>query len=153
MVAAHLQSSLDYYPLNIAMAEEDLPQIREAGLDAAADAAVDQIFQSGLEYLDQFGLDANTTNNLAWVAAINGRHYERSLTLARRAVFLVPDSVSYRDTLAELLFRVDRPSEAIEIQRQCLVDQPDLWHIHEQIERFSGAESGRVDGLPVGRGL
>lgn len=136
---AHLQSSLDYFPLNIAMAEEDLPKIRAAGFDALADTAVDRIFQTGLAYLDQFGLDANTTNNLAWVTAINGRHYDRSLTLARRAVFLVPDNVSYRDTLAELLFRVGRRGEAVEIQRQCLRDQPDLWHIHEQIERFSKA--------------
>lgn len=138
-VETHLQAALDYYPLNIAMVEEDLPKIREAGFDDLADAAVDRVFETGAKYLDEFGLDANTTNNLAWVTAINGRHYERALDFARRAVFLDPESVSYRDTLAELLFRLGRRSEAVEIQQQCLLDQPDLWHIHEQIERFRTA--------------
>ncbi|WP_164102693.1 ATP-binding protein [Candidatus Laterigemmans baculatus] len=138
-VAAHLNAALDYYPLNIAMLEEDLPRIREAGFDDLADAAVDRVFATGRQYLEQFGLDANTTNNLAWVTAINDRHYEPALVLARRAVFLDPDNVSYRDTLAELLFRVGRPGEALAIQQQCLLDEPDLWHIHEQIERFRTA--------------
>lgn len=137
--AEQLQLALDHYPMNIEMAEEALPKIRKAGFDDVANAAIDRLFETGLEYIEHFGLDANSANNLAWVAAINGRNYERALTLSRRAVFFVPDSVSYRDTLAEILFRMGRAGEAIAIERQCLLDEPDQWHTHEQIERFSQA--------------
>ncbi len=131
-----MQKSLEYFPMNITMAEEDLIRVRDAGCPEVADTILDTIFKTGEEYLQQFPLDANATNNVAWVAAIYDRHLERATELSQHAVFLVPDSTSYRDTLAEILFRRGNGPAAAAIERQCLWDAPDQWHLHEQIVRF-----------------
>lgn len=133
------------FPVDITMAEETLLKIRKIGMRDVADRVTDSIFESGSQYVQQFANDANTLNNLAWVSSINGRNYEKALELAQRAVFLEPDSVSYRDTLAEVLFRLGRIDEAIALQRQCLLDSPDHWHLHEQIARFQAASRANVE--------
>jgi tetratricopeptide (TPR) repeat protein len=139
--AKALESAAIQFPMDITMAEEQLPRIRQAGMEDLADQALDRVFNTGLEYLERFPGDANASNNLAWVASISGRHYEQSLQLASRAVFLEPDSVSYRDTLAEVLFRMGDAAQAIRLEQQCLLDAPDHWHLHEQIERFGQSDS------------
>ena len=85
-------------------------------------------------------LETDCLNNLAWGAAVNGQHYEEALELAQRAIFVEPDSVSYRDTLAEVLFRLGRIQQAIVVEENCVVDSPDEWHLHEQLERFQNEQ-------------
>lgn len=141
MVLKSLTNARLHFPVDITMAEETLLKVRSAGMSEVADQVVDSIFETGLQHLQRFPNDANTLNNLAWVSSINGRNYAKSLELAQRAVFLEPDSVSYRDTLAEVLFRLGRIDEAVAIERQCLLDSPGHWHLHEQIARFEAADS------------
>lgn len=131
-----LQRSLIQYPVDISLGEDTLLEIRKSGFDKLADEVTDQIFESGLKYVSKYSSDASTLNNLAWISAINGRNYQKSLELAQLAVFLEPDSVSYRDTLAEILYRQGKTDEAISVEQQCLIDAPAHWHLHEQIERF-----------------
>ena len=119
------------------MGEDQLVALRERGEEAIADRVLAQVLENGAKYIAENPRDANALNNLAWVAARNGRHYDRALAWSRRAVFLEPDSTSYRDTLAEVLFRMGRVDAAIEVEQQCLRDEPDDWHLHEQIQRFS----------------
>jgi hypothetical protein len=135
-----LHDSLRYFPLNIDMAEKQLVKLRQRGHEALADSLLDEILARGRRYVAENPRDANTFNNLAWVAALNERADEGALDWARQAVLLVPDSTSYRDTLAEVLFRLGRQSEAVAVERQCLLDEPDDWHLHEQLARFSQPE-------------
>jgi predicted Zn-dependent protease len=87
----------------------------------------------------RFPLDVVTANNLAWVLALSDHRLEDALALSWRAVYLSPDSTVYRDTLAEILFRLGRVNEATTVARACLIDEPAEWHVHEQIRRFEAA--------------
>lgn len=145
-----LEKSLAYFPLNVTMGEEQLLQIRKAGFHEVANAIVDKMFATGTEYLRQFPLDANSTNNVAWLATIHDRHLDQAVELARHAVMLVPDSTSYRDTLAESLYRSGDAVNATAIEQLCIHDAPALWHLHEQIARFqSGPYSPSPPAAPV----
>ena len=136
-VVQSLERILELDPLDISFAEERLPQMREAGMSQLADATLDQIMDSGVQYAQRFSLDAMTCNNVAWVAAKNERRLEDALNLASLAVRAEPESATYRDTLAEVLFLSGRTQEALQIERACLLDDPGQWHLHEQIEKYS----------------
>lgn len=138
-VAAAMERALNQFPMNIDLGEKEFPKLRAAGMSALADQLLDRILEIGLQRLHEVPTDANTWNNLAWVAAVNDRHLDRARLWAQQAVFLEPDSTSYRDTLAEVLFRQGHVEEAVRIERQCLIDAPDLWHLHEQLARFEAA--------------
>ncbi len=139
-VVKHLQDSLQLYPMNITLAEETLGALRKQGLDEEANAALGQIFEVGLKHLERFPEDAQVSNNLAWVAALAGERLDQAFELSQRACFLEPDSVSYRDTLAEVLYRRGEVEAALQIERLCLLDEPGLWHLHEQIARFEAGD-------------
>lgn len=139
-VADHLDRSLRLYPMNINMAEDLLNKLRDKGMAAEADQALAKIFEVGLQHLEQFPNDAEDANNLAWVAALSHQRLDQALQLSQRACYLKPDSASYRDTMAEVLYRLGRVDEALVLERHCLLDEPGLWHLHEQIARFEAGE-------------
>ena len=132
-------------PLDIRLAEEILPEIREAGMAGLANRSLDRILDEGLIHTRRYPGDATTANNLAWIAAVNGRRLEDALALSQQAVRLQPDSAVYRDTLAEVLFRLGRRDEAILIERACLLDDPGQWHLHEQIEKFTQTDPENLE--------
>lgn len=133
----HLDRLLQLDPLDIDLAERLLPKVREAEMADLADAAFDRIMEAGMKHCDRFAFDAMSHNNLAWVAAMNGRRLNEALTLSTRAVTLEPDSAIYRDTLAEVLFLQGDAQQALEIEKACILDDPGQWHLHQQIERFA----------------
>ena len=139
-----LNRILELDPLDISFAEERLPQMREAGMVQLADSTLDSIMDAGMEYARRFSLDAMTCNNVAWVAAKNERRLQDALKLATFAVRAEPESTTYRDTLAEVLFLLGRTEEALQIEKACLLDDPGQWHLHEQIEKYTEAlQSGK----------
>ncbi|WP_145389559.1 tetratricopeptide repeat protein [Stieleria neptunia] len=125
-----------YDPMNIDYGERMLPELRKAGFDQLADSAFDRLMDHGLDQIRRFRTDATTLNNLAWAAAMNERRLDEALELSQLAVLLEPDSVIYRDTLAEVLHLLGRTQEALAIESACLLDEPDEWHLHEQIEKY-----------------
>ncbi len=135
----HLNRILRLDPLDIDFAERLLPEMREAGVQQVADEALNQIVDRGLRYAAAFPFDAMTANNVAWVAAMNEKRLDDALTLSRIAITAEPDSATYRDTLAEVLFLLGRKQEALQIEQSCLLDDPDQWHLHEQIEKYQQA--------------
>jgi tetratricopeptide (TPR) repeat protein len=138
-VQHHLQRILKLDPLDIDFAERLLPEMREAGMDELADQALNEIVDRGLDYTEAFPFDAMSSNNLAWVAAMNQSRLIDALELAERAVYAEPDSAIYRDTLAEVLFLLDRKVEALQVERACLLDDPSQWHLHEQVKKYQAA--------------
>lgn len=123
-------------PLDIDFAERMLPVLRKAGMNEIADGAFNRLMDRGAQHVAKFPLDATTLNNLAWTAAVNRRRLEEALRLSDRAVMLEPDSVVFRDTLAEVLHHLGKTEEAIKIETACLIDSPDEWHLHEQIRKY-----------------
>ena len=126
-------------PLDIDFAERLLPKLRSAGMNELADDAFDRLFDRGKEFVRDFPFHATTSNNLAWVAAMNERRVDEALPLVRRAVDREPDSAIYRDTLAEILFQLGRKQEALQIEQACVLDDPGQWHLHQQIEKYQAA--------------
>ena len=136
IIRQHFDRMNKLSPLDIDVAERLLPEMREAGMEKAADEMFDRIFDYGLQHMDQFPFDATVANNLAWVAAMNERRIDEGLKLSERACYLEPDSAVYRDTLAEILFLMDRVGEALHVEQACVLDDPDQWHLHQQIEKY-----------------
>jgi tetratricopeptide (TPR) repeat protein len=135
-VERHLERIMQLDPLDIDFAERLLPEMRERSMGDLANETLDQIIDRGLKYARRFPFDAMTCNNLAWVAAMNQQRLDDALELAEKAVYAEPESAIYRDTLAEVLFLLDRKQEALQIERGCLLDDPGQWHLHEQIEKY-----------------
>ncbi len=138
-VQHHLERILKLDPLDIDFAERLLPEMRKAGMDDLADQALNEIVDRGLDYTEAFPFDAMSSNNLAWVAAMNQSRLIDALELAERAVYAEPDSAIYRDTLAEVLFLLDRKVEALQVEQACLLDDPSQWHLHEQVKKYQAA--------------
>ncbi len=128
-------------PLDITSAEELLPKLREAGMESMADEVFDKLFDRGLAHCRRFPFDVTMGNNVAWVAAMNSRRMEEALVLSEGTVFLEPDSAIYRDTLAEILFRLGRKKQALQVEQACLLDDPTQWHLHQQVEKYLDALS------------
>ena len=140
----HLDRIFALDPLDVDSAERLLPLMREAGMQPLADAALERIFERGQNYVQQFPFDSTVCNNLAWVAAMNHRRLDDALQLSRRAVDIEPDSAIFRDTLAEVLFQLDRKREALQIEEHCILDDPGQWHLHQQVDKYRKAlQSGR----------
>jgi tetratricopeptide (TPR) repeat protein len=142
-IGRHIDRILQLDPLDISLAENVLPQLRERGLGSFAEQTMARIMQAGVRHVEQFPRDAMTANNLAWVAAINGTELETALQLAQQAVFREPESAIYRDTLAEILFRLDRREEALLVEQACLLDDPTQWHLHQQVDKYRDALHSR----------
>ena len=58
---------------------------------------------------------------------------------SERSVFLEPESVTYRDTLAELCHVLGEHKQAWQIESDCLLDDSGQWHLHQQIEKYRQA--------------
>jgi tetratricopeptide (TPR) repeat protein len=127
-------------PIDIDFGEKVLESMREAGMKDVALEVLERIYQAGAEHLANFPQDVGMSNNLAWVMALSDFRLEDALLMSKRAVFYEPDSTVYRDTLAEVLYRLGRVDEAIAIEKACLLDQPAEWHVHQQIRRFELGE-------------
>lgn len=127
-------------PMDIDFAENAIKKMRAAGMDQFAEQTIARIYDAGRKHTEQFPLDIVTGNNLAWVMALSDYRLEDALALSKRTVYFSPDSTVYRDTLAEILFRLGRVDEAIAIEQACLLDQSGEWHTHEQLRRFRGAQ-------------
>jgi len=128
-------------PIDIDFGEKSLKSMHKAGMDELATEILERIYQAGNKHLDTFPLDVSTSNNLAWILSLSDYRLDEALRLSRQAVHYEPESTIYRDTLAEVLFRLGRSQEAIAVEKACLLDDPAEWHVHEQIRRFQTMNS------------
>jgi len=110
-------------------------------MTSLASEVLERMYQAGEKHLQNFPFDVAMSNNLAWVLSLSDYRLDDALRISKNAVFYQPDSTIYRDTLAEVLFRLKRNDEAIAIEKACLLDDPADWHVHEQIQRFESAKS------------
>lgn len=135
-VKQQVDALLKLYPVDIDFAEKMLEPMREAGMTSLAQSTLERVYHAGRKHLQSFPHNVGMLNNLAWVMALSDYQLEEAVEYSKRAVQEEPDSTVYRDTLAEILFRLGRKDEAIAIEQACLLDDPAEWHVHQQIERF-----------------
>ncbi len=136
-----IEALLRLSPMDIDFGENAIKKMRAAGREELAQLTIARIYDAGSKYMQQFPLDIVTGNNLAWVMALSDYRLEDALALSKQTVYFAPDSTVYRDTLAEVLFRLGRVDEAIAIEQACLLDEPGEWHVHEQLQRFRGEQA------------
>lgn len=75
-------------------------------------------------------------NDLAWLYAQKGEKLDKALPLIAEALKMDPDNDAYWDTKAEVLFRLKRFAEAIEIEKSLISRNPDEEIYKTQLEKF-----------------
>jgi len=123
------------------LAEDFVPLLEKAGLQADADRVFQSVKEAHLKTLEKFPNSALHLNNLAWFSARCGRDYSESLALSQKAVNLQPNNVNYIDTLGEIHFRLGNREQAIDLARLCIKKDPGKKHYHEQLARFTKEDS------------
>lgn len=93
--------------------------------------------------------DHSSTNNLAWLYAIQGIRLKEAQRLSWRSLQQVPDSPTYLDTFAEILYRTAQYERAIEVIRHAISLRPEdpvlRDHLQNQLDKFTAAYGGSVD--------
>lgn len=96
---------------------------------------IGEALQSTLELEDA---SASTLNALAWYCATANLYLGESLQAAERAAAMEPENTGILDTLAEVLFRLERHDEALETIERALAIEPDDAYLKRQRSRFQG---------------
>ena len=79
-------------------------------------------------------------NALAWMYAEQGTHLDEALYLIETALDSEPDNHMYLDTLAEVLYRLGRYDEAIEIESELVDHHPNVSFYQKQLKKYLTAK-------------
>jgi uncharacterized Ntn-hydrolase superfamily protein len=108
------------------------------GNTEAAERERKRIGETLVRTLARDDADAGSLNALAWFCATADMYLEESLEAARRAVDLEPENTGILDTLAEVLFRLGRGKDAIEVIDRAIAIEPDDEYLQDQRNKFRG---------------
>jgi uncharacterized Ntn-hydrolase superfamily protein len=106
------------------------------GDTTAAARERERIGETLLRTLARDDADAGALNALAWYCATSDMYLEESLQAAERASELEPENSGILDTLAEVLFRLGRNKEAIEVIDRALAIDPEDEYLQAQKKKF-----------------
>ena len=129
---------LNLSPIDITFLEPLIGPIEAAGGDAILQEVMRIVLDAASRHHRRCPLDVGTANNVAWAAALADEVGATTVGLSRAACDADPTSAIYRDTLAEILFRQGESRQAARLEQACIVDDPGQYHLHRQIERFTG---------------
>ena len=137
-VRRRLVRFLNLSPIDITFLEPLISPIEAAGGDAILQDVMRIVLDAASRHHRRCPLDVGTANNVAWAVALADGVGETTVRLSRAACDADPRSAIYRDTLAEILFRRGESRQAVRLEQACIVDDPGQYHLHRQIERFTG---------------
>ncbi len=118
------------------LVEELVPALEQAGHSREATELFEAVSNCLRDICEDFPSSGVHCNNLAWMSARCGRDLDSALKYAKRAVELAPGNASYRDTLAEVQFRLGNAEEAARLEEECLRLDPGNRHFLDQRARF-----------------
>ncbi len=136
----HAQVAEDLQPQGIDLVEDTYHELVASGNQKVADELFARFEKRLLAHLEKWPKDATTHNNLAWMYARCNLKLEEALEHSQLAVELSPHSAVLLDTLAEVQFRLNQFSAAIDSMRRCIRLDPRDPHLRRQLERFLKAE-------------
>jgi uncharacterized Ntn-hydrolase superfamily protein len=84
--------------------------------------------------------DPELLSKIALILTTSELDKERALELAKRAVKLTPDKLSYLDTMAECHFRLGHYEEAIAIETELVTKDPTNDNYWKQLQKFKEAK-------------
>lgn len=92
--------------------------------------------------------DHGSCNNLAWLYAVQGIRLKEAQRLSLRSLQQAPDSPTYLDTYAEILYSTAQYERAIEVIRHAISLRPEdpalRKHLRNQLDKFMAAYGGSV---------
>ncbi len=136
----HVQVAEDLQPQGIEVVEDTYHELVASGNQLVADAMLARFEKRLLAHLESWPKDATTHNNLAWMYARCNLKLEEALEHSQTAVELSPHSAVLLDTLAEVQFRLNQFSAAIDSMHRCIQLDPRDPHLRRQLERFLKAQ-------------
>ena len=83
---------------------------------------------------------ADAYNALAWTYAENEKRLDQGLYVIDRALEIKPGNLHYLDTKAEILFKMKRYDEAIQIESSLIDRAPGFQFFRDQLEKFRKAK-------------
>ncbi len=136
----HAQVAENLQPQGIDLVEDTYLELVATGNQKVADELFTRFEKRLLEHLERWPQDATTHNNLAWMYARCNLKLEEALEHSQTAVELSPHSAVLLDTLAEVQFRLNQYSAAIDSMHRCIQLDPRDPHMRRQLERFLKAQ-------------
>jgi cytochrome c-type biogenesis protein CcmH/NrfG len=85
--------------------------------------------------------DPEVLNNVAWTMATHDIDLSQALELAKRAVKLAPEKLSFLDTMAECHFRLGHYDEAIAIEAGLVTKDASNDEYWKQLQKFKEAKT------------
>jgi hypothetical protein len=136
----HARVAENLQPQGIELVEDTYPELVATGNQKVADELFARFEKRLLAHLERWPKDATTHNNLAWMYARCNLKLEEALEHSQIAVELSPHSAVLLDTLAEVQFRLNQHSAAIDSMHRCIQLDPRDPHMRRQLERFLKAQ-------------
>lgn len=79
---------------------------------------------------------SNAYNDLAWLYSEEGIKLDKAMELINRALSMDPGQSAYLDTKAEVLFKMGHFSEAIAIENELILKNPEAQYFKAQLKKF-----------------
>ncbi|MFH1359480.1 MAG: CPBP family glutamic-type intramembrane protease [Candidatus Omnitrophota bacterium] len=89
-----------------------------------------------LQSIEQNPDIAPAYNDLAWLYARENKHLDKALRLADQALKKDPENRAFRDTKAEVLYRLKRYPEAIAIEEKLVLEDPSDFFVRKQLKKM-----------------
>jgi tetratricopeptide (TPR) repeat protein len=121
------------------MAADIVPVLTDAGRQTEADQCFAAAYKALSTDATRRPADPMPKNNLAWLCARSDRHMNEADQLSADAVRLAPADAACLDTRAEVILRLGRPREAVDLETKALAEKPADIYMRRQLTRFRAA--------------
>ena len=119
-----------------------VPELDAAGRKKEADELFRMVWEAYAKVLADHPASASARNSAAWLAANCQRELDKALKFAEEAVKADPNSLGYRESLAEVHFRRGDREKALALMSKLAEEAPRSRLFRRQIERY---QNGKID--------
>ncbi len=130
-------------PGHVTLVSGMVPALEKLGKKTEANELFGTVWKAYEAMLASYPDSPAARNSLALLAANCQRDLEAGLRYATEAVKAFPESVPYRETLAEILFRKGERDKALELMTKLIEEEPRKRLYRRQLVRY---RSGPLDG-------
>ena len=123
-------------PGHLDLVSSMVPELDRLGKSAQAYELFHAAWSAYQKILSEYPESAFTRNSLAALAANCRRELEKGLTYAEAAVKADPESISFRETLAEVLFRRGDRDRAVAVMTRLSAEEPRNSLYKRQLQRY-----------------
>jgi hypothetical protein len=127
-------------PGHIELVSGMVPELERLGKKREAAELFDRAWTAHSNVLAEFPASGSARHALATLAANCRREVDAGLTFAREAVKAEPESVVYRDTLAELHFIKGDRDSAMDVMAKLVAEQPRNLLYRRQLVRYRSGD-------------